>query len=118
MVVGLTVVAFGTAAPELVVSVLAAARGTTDVALGNGVGSNISNLFLILGLAAAIRPLSTQRGLATREVPLMTAAALAVPLLALDARIGRGDGAALLAGFALSSSGASGARGSHPRARR
>lgn len=80
---------------------LAAAEGSTDVALGNVVGSNIMNVCLILGLAAVFRPLPTQRGLVTREAPLMAASALAVPLLALDGGVGRGNAALLLGVFAL-----------------
>lgn len=57
MVIGLTVVAFGTSAPELAVNLLAAAQKTTDIAIGNVVGSNIANIFLVLGIASLFRPL-------------------------------------------------------------
>lgn len=76
LVVGLTVVAFGTSAPELVVSVTGALRGSSDLAAGNVVGSNIFNVAVILGLAALITPLRIQRTVIRREAPLMLAATL------------------------------------------
>jgi cation:H+ antiporter len=82
LVVGLTVVAAGTSAPEMVVSVLSALRGQGGIAVGNVVGSNICNILLIAGIAAAIRPLTVQRSLVRREIPIMIAvSALAVLLL-------------------------------------
>lgn len=99
VVVGLTVVAFGTSAPELVVSALSAARGDSDVALGNIVGSNIVNIALILGLSATIYPLRVVSSLVRREMPIMVVAALAVPAVAWDGRVGRLDAAVLLVGF-------------------
>jgi len=62
LVIGLTVVSFGTSAPELVVNVLASVRGSADIAVGNVLGSNIANVFLILGVASVIYPLSVNRG--------------------------------------------------------
>ncbi|NIR61819.1 MAG: calcium/sodium antiporter [Gammaproteobacteria bacterium] len=99
LVVGLTVVAFGTSAPELVVSAFAAAGGTSDVAAGNVVGSNIINIALILGLAAVISPLRVEMRLLAREVPIMIAASIAPLFFAFDGVIGRGEGLMLLAGF-------------------
>ena len=96
LVVGLTVVAFGTSEPEMSVSVLSALQGQTDVALGNVVGSNILNVLLILGLSATIVPLAVQRQLVRLDVPLMVGASVLVYLMALDLRISRLD-AALLA---------------------
>jgi cation:H+ antiporter len=69
LVVGLTVVAFGTSAPELVVNLFAAVRGTTDIAIGNIIGSNIANILLILGCAAAIQPLRVQSTTIWKEIP-------------------------------------------------
>ena len=74
LVVGLTVVAFGTSAPEMAVSVGAALDGRTDMALGNVVGSNIANVLLILGLSALIVPLAVHRQVIRQEVPVMLAA--------------------------------------------
>ncbi|MCQ0971324.1 calcium/sodium antiporter [Paracoccus sp. TK19116] len=95
-IVGLTVVAFGTSAPELLVSVSAALNGTTDIALGNVVGSNIANVLIILGFCAAVTGIPT-RGLDLRESwVMMMAASAALVLLALLAPIGRLDGLLLL----------------------
>jgi cation:H+ antiporter len=90
--VGLTIVAFGTSAPELVVCVVAAAQGNTDVALGNVLGSNIANVGLILGLSAAVAPVGVSLRLAQRELPFMMAATLVVYALAWRASFGRLEG--------------------------
>jgi cation:H+ antiporter len=95
LVVGLTVVAFGTSAPELTVSVGAALSGQTGLALGNVVGSNVFNVLGILGLSALITPLAVGQQLIRQEVPVMIAAAVLVMLLAIDGRLGPGDGATL-----------------------
>jgi len=101
LVIGLTVVAFGTSAPELAVSLMAALRGEAgaDLALGNVVGSNIFNVLLILGLSAAITPLVVAQKLVRVDVPLMIGVSVLVLLLALDGAIGRGDGLLLFAGI-------------------
>ena len=99
LVVGLTIVAFGTSAPELVVSAVAAARGEGDLALGNVVGSNILNLALIVGAAAMLRPMVVRMSLVYRESPVMVAAAVALPVLGLDGTLSRADGVVLLAAF-------------------
>jgi cation:H+ antiporter len=99
LVVGLTVVAFGTSASELSVSVMAALRGQPDLAFGNVVGSNICNVLLILGLAAVITPLTVDRTLVRREGPLMLVTAAALGVLALDHEISRLDGALLVLGL-------------------
>ncbi|HEV2150253.1 MAG TPA: calcium/sodium antiporter [Longimicrobiaceae bacterium] len=100
LVVGLTVVALGTSAPELVVSTLAAIRGDGGVAVGNVVGSNILNLALIIGVAALLMPLQVQMRLIFREAPVMVAAALTLPILAWDGALSRVDGALLAVAFA------------------
>jgi cation:H+ antiporter len=69
LVIGLTIVAFGTSMPELIVNIFSAAEGATDLAIGNIVGSNIANIFLILGIAAIISPLRVGRGTVWKEVP-------------------------------------------------
>ncbi|SFF51352.1 cation:H+ antiporter, partial [Nannocystis exedens] len=98
LVIGLTVVAFGTSAPELAVSVSAAlSPGGADVALGNVVGSNIFNVLFILGVSALIAPLLVQRQLVRFDVPLMLVASAACWLMALDGVIGRVDGILLFA---------------------
>ncbi len=96
LVVGLTVVAFGTSAPELAVSVDAALSGAPAIAVGNVVGSNIVNVLLILGLSALVAPLLVARQLIRLDVPLMLAASVLVMLLAHDGRIGRIEGGALV----------------------
>jgi cation:H+ antiporter len=101
LVIGLTIVAFGTSAPELVVTTLAAGRGESGMAVGNVIGSNLFNLLVILGVAALIHPLRVQATLLVREAPIMLVAALALPLAALNGGIGRADAAVLLGGFAL-----------------
>jgi cation:H+ antiporter len=98
-VIGLTVVAFGTSLPELVVSVTAAFRGNADIALGNVVGSNIANVGLILGLGACIRATRVEFTLLRREVPMGFGAVALVVLLSSDGVLGRADGLVLLAGF-------------------
>ncbi len=97
LVVGLTVVAFGTSAPELAVSVQSAFAGSTSLALGNVVGSNILNVLLILGLSAVVAPLVVHRQLVRIDVPLVIVASLATWALASDGHIGRLDGILLFA---------------------
>ncbi len=96
LVVGLTVVAFGTSAPELAVSVMSAWSGQVDLALGNVVGSNIFNVLLILGLSALIAPLVVDRQLIHQEVPIMIGASLLLFAFALDGGISRLDAAVFL----------------------
>jgi cation:H+ antiporter len=98
LVVGLTVVAFGTSAPELAVSVRAVWTDRPDVAIGNVLGSNISNVLLILGASALAAPLVVQQRLLRVDVPLMVAASLVVLVMALDGAVGRVDGLVLFAG--------------------
>jgi cation:H+ antiporter len=97
LVVGLTIVAFGTSAPEVAVSVGAALDGRTDMAVGNVVGSNIFNVLFILGLSALISPLVVNAQLIRQEVPIMIGASLLLVVLAVDGRIGRPESALLLA---------------------
>ena len=99
LVVGLTVVAFGTSSPELTVTVGSAYAGRADVALGNVVGSSIFNVLFILGLSALIAPLVVAQRLVRLEVPLMIAVSVLSLLLGLDGRIGRPDGLLLFAGI-------------------
>ena len=99
LVIGLTVVAFGTSAPELAVGVQASAAGQGDLALGNVVGSNILNVLLILGLSAVIAPLTVSRQLVRIDVPIMIVVSIVVWLMASAGVIGRLDGALLFAGI-------------------
>lgn len=101
LVIGLTVVAWGTSAPELAVSVMAGAAGNADIALGNVVGSNIFNVLLILGISALIAPLTVSQQLVRLDVPLMIAASALLLVLGFDGRIGRIDGIVLIAGIVI-----------------
>lgn len=98
LVVGLTVVAFGTSAPELIVSVTAALEASTDMALANVNGSNIANIALVLGLSSLVAPLRVERTLIRREIPWCLGLQVAVPVLAYDGVLSRIDGVLLLAG--------------------
>lgn len=84
MIVGLTVVGFGTSSPELVVNVVGALEGATDIAFGNVVGSNISNLGLVLGAAAIMSPIAIQGALVRRELPLLLLVTTMITVMALD----------------------------------
>ena len=96
VIIGLTVVAFGTSAPELAVSVGASIGGNSDVALGNVVGSNIVNILLILGASAIVGGLAVSQRIVRIDVPLLVVASVAVIVMSLDNRIGRIDGVILL----------------------
>ncbi len=101
MTVGLTVVALGTSAPELFVSLLAALEGSTAISVGNVVGSNIANIALVLGLAVTVRPLPTSGRSLKMEMPFVLASSLLFYFMALDGTIGRLDGGLLLGLFGL-----------------
>ncbi|MFP4533270.1 MAG: calcium/sodium antiporter [Desulfobacterales bacterium] len=101
VVIGLTVVAFGTSAPELVVSVISSLQDKSMIAVGNVVGSNICNIALVLGAAAALMPITANRSVVRRDIPLMLAISVYLLLLSLDSRISRFEGATLFAGVIL-----------------
>jgi cation:H+ antiporter len=101
LVIGLTVVAFGTSAPELAVSVTGTFNDQADLVLGNVIGSNIFNILFILGSAAVVAPLVVQPQLMRLDVPIMIAAAGVCWLMALDGSIGRFEGIALVLGVTL-----------------
>ena len=109
LVIGLTVVAFGTSTPELVVNLIAAIRGDAEVGFGNVVGSNIANLALLLGITALVRPLIVQEIIIRREVPMMLLTCVAALVLAEDQllvnrpdnRFDRDDGMVLLLLFGI-----------------
>jgi cation:H+ antiporter len=100
LVVGLTVVAFGTSSPEMAVSVMSAYKGQADLAIGNVVGSNIFNVLFILGLSAVIVPLVVAQQLVRFDVPIMIGVSLLLLPLGMDGRIGMIDGLLLTAGVA------------------
>lgn len=99
LVIGLTVVAFGTSAPELAVTVQAAWAGSPELAVGNVVGSNIANVLLILGLSALVAPLIVQSRVVRIDVPLMILCSVALWLLVLDGAVSRLDGLLLFSGL-------------------
>ncbi|KPQ06372.1 MAG: cation:H+ antiporter [Rhodobacteraceae bacterium HLUCCA12] len=101
LVIGLTVVGFGTSTPELLVSADAALRGVPDIAIGNVLGSNIGNILLILGLAALVSPMQPQGRALRRDSVVMIAAALILVPIFMTGTLGRLSGLALLAGLAL-----------------
>ncbi len=101
LVIGLTVVAFGTSAPELAVGVASALGGEPDIAVGNVVGSNIANVLLVLGLAALVTPLAAGIRVVRREVPIMIAASLVFWLMALSGSIQRIEGLFLVAAIVV-----------------
>lgn len=92
LVIGLTVVAWGTGSPELAVGVKAALAGQPDLTIGNVVGSNIANILLVLGFAAFIVPLKVSERIVRIDVPLMIGASVLTLLLAMDGRLGAFDG--------------------------
>lgn len=95
LVIGLTVVACGTSAPELIVNIFSSIKGTTDIAIGNIIGSNIANILLILGIAGIIYPLKVTRGTVWKEIPLSLLAAVLVGVMASDAFIDKANFSAL-----------------------
>lgn len=101
IIIGLTVVSFGTSLPELLVSLTATVMGHPDVAVGNVVGSNIANIGLILGAAAVFRPLMVHRSIVRRECPLLIGVSVISWLMARDGRFSRFEGSLLVAGLIL-----------------
>ncbi len=108
LVIGLTVVAFGTSAPELSINLLAAVKGNGAISFGNIIGSNIANIALILGTAALIKPLHIEGSIISREIPMMLLATLAALVMGLDgllrsqeASFDRADGLLLLLLFCV-----------------
>ena len=100
LVIGLTIVAMGTSSPEAAVSIAAAINGNADITIGNIVGSNILNIFIILGISALITTLAVANTTMKYETPFMIAITLLLLLLGLDGEIGTIDGIILLAAFA------------------
>ncbi|MAE68664.1 sodium:proton exchanger [bacterium] len=109
LMIGLTVVSFGTSAPELIVNIIASFQGSADIAIGNIVGSNISNTMLILGVTALITPLAVQKSTVLKEIPFMLLASLTLLIMANDmivdgyaqSELSRSDGMAFLGFFII-----------------
>jgi cation:H+ antiporter len=101
LVIGLTVVAFGTSAPELVVSVVSSLKDKSMIAVGNVVGSNICNIALVLGLAAFIQPIKSHRSVFHRDIPIMLGISLYLLLISFNSEISRLEGGSLFAGIVL-----------------
>ena len=101
VVIGLTVVAFGTSAPELVVSLISSIQGKSMIAVGNVVGSNICNIALVLGLAAVFNPIKSDPSVVRRDIPIMLAISLYLLLLTFNSKLGRIEGATLFIGIIL-----------------
>ena len=101
IVIGLTVVAFGTSAPELVVSVISSIKGNSMIAVGNVVGSNICNIALVLGMAAVFQPITCDRSVITRDIPIMLGISIYLLVISLNSELGRFEGATLFGGIIL-----------------
>lgn len=109
LVIGLTIVAFGTSAPELVISVLSALNGSAEMAIGNVVGSNIFNVLMIVGCTALVLPIQVGEGTMSKEIPLVILSSLVLWVCANDVMlgegtlnaIGRSDGLILMAFFLI-----------------
>jgi len=108
LVIGLTIVAFGTSAPELIVNLFSAAQGASDIALGNVLGSNIANTLLVLGISAMVIPLSVKEGTTWKEIPFAMLTVIVLFVLVNDVMFGggenmltRGDGIILVCFFLI-----------------
>ncbi|MDA3834727.1 MAG: calcium/sodium antiporter, partial [Spirochaetales bacterium] len=101
VVIGLTIVAFGTSAPEFVVSIISSIQHKSMIAIGNVVGSNICNIALVLGITSAFRPLSCHRSVIKRDMPIMLSISLYLLLISFDSKLGRFDGATLFFGIII-----------------
>lgn len=109
LMIGLTVVSFGTSAPELIVNIIASLQGSADIAIGNVVGSNISNTLLILGVTAMITPLAVQRSTILKEIPFVLLASATLFIMANDrivdgypiSELSRSDGIAFIGFFII-----------------
>jgi cation:H+ antiporter len=101
LLIGLTIVALATSAPEILVSLVAALRGEPDLAIGNAIGSNIANIGLVLGVVATLRPIELKSATLRREMPALLAVTLLTVALFLDSYLGRVDGLVLLIGLVI-----------------
>ena len=101
LLIGLTIVAFATSAPEILVSVVAASRGEPGLAIGNAIGSNICNIGLVLGCVSVIRPIKLRSATLRREMPALLAVTLLTVSLFLDSYLSRIDGLVMLTGLVI-----------------
>ena len=101
LMIGLTIVAFATSAPEILVSVIAALRDEPGLAFGNAIGSNIVNIGLVLGFTAIVRPIPLESATLRREMPALLAVSLLTVSLFLDTRLSRPDGIVMLTGLVI-----------------
>lgn len=101
LIIGLTIVAMGTSAPEAAVSITAASRGSADIAIGNIVGSNILNVFIILGIAAVIVDMKVEKSTIKYEIPYMIFCSVILLLMGLDGKVGMLEGVLLWGAFLL-----------------
>ncbi|MDH3191650.1 MAG: calcium/sodium antiporter [Nitrosopumilus sp.] len=101
LVIGLTIVAFGTSTPEMAVNVSSAIQGISDVALGNVVGSNIVNIGLILGIAAIIRPIAVAKNVVRKEIPILVGVSFLLLFLSIDQSLSSTDGIILVVGIVM-----------------
>lgn len=101
VVIGLTVVAFGTSTPELVVSLVSSIKGKSMIAVGNVIGSNICNIALVLGMTSLFQPLKSSPSVIRRDIPIMLGISIYLLLISLNATIGRIEGITLIFGILL-----------------
>jgi cation:H+ antiporter len=101
LIIGLTIVGFGTSAPELLVSSVASFRGAEGLSIGNAIGSNITNATCVLGIAALVAPIAVHRVIVARELPLLLLVIVLASALLIDGNLSRLDGALLLTGLAV-----------------
>lgn len=101
LLIGLTIVAFATSAPEILVSVVASLRGEPGLAIGNAIGSNIVNIGLVLGVTAMVRPIPLESATLRREMPALLAVTLLTVSLFLDQRLSQIDGVVMLTGLVI-----------------
>ena len=101
IVIGLTVVAFGTSAPELVISVVSSVKDKSMIAVGNVIGSNICNIALVLGVASLLHPIQSHPSVSRRDIPIMLGISLYLLLISFNSHIGRLEGLTLIGGIIL-----------------
>ena len=101
IVIGLTVVAFGTSAPELVISVVSSVKGKSMIAVGNVIGSNICNIALVLGVASLLHPIQGHPSISRRDIPIMLGISIYLLLISFNSHIGRFEGFTLVCGIIL-----------------
>jgi cation:H+ antiporter len=101
LLIGLTIVAFATSAPEILVAIIAASRGEPDLAVGNAIGSNIANIGLVLGAVAMVHPIELKSATLRREMPALLAVTLLTVALFLDSYLSFVDGMVLLTGLVI-----------------